>query len=404
MSRNRHKRRKIYGGEELLYLLRDEFHSPLAAGSVNGTDAEPGPGTRVVTDAENKISIAGGVLTCAGGKVIPAWGDPAYWLDAVARIAGRALITEVTFTNIGGNVRIGYDDDQAAHPQWTFLFSHGIISTLNAGVPTAVGAFAAATYKLVIVMRASGLFYFIKGGAFTEWTLLYTFATSATSPLYPANSCRDIAGAYTDDYFRIPQELWLPRPLLSDSFNRANGALGITDQEGHAEANGGGGRAWINRVGTTQIATNAASASALVGGIAVATVDVGNIDVLHEAETTRSAGNVGIVLRYADADNYVYAIHDGTNAKLIKRVATAETDVISAVTAYAAGAVMRVICDGTGFSLFYNNVRIGATETIADAGLQTGTEAGVYSSDTGNSQDDCVIWSRKTGYNELDKF
>jgi len=32
------------------YLLRDNFDDVLAAGSVNGTPARPGPGTRTVTD------------------------------------------------------------------------------------------------------------------------------------------------------------------------------------------------------------------------------------------------------------------------------------------------------------------------------------------------------------------
>lgn len=39
------------------YLLRDEFTDTLAAGSVDGTPAVPGPGTRSVTDTGNNISV-----------------------------------------------------------------------------------------------------------------------------------------------------------------------------------------------------------------------------------------------------------------------------------------------------------------------------------------------------------
>ncbi|MBM3136394.1 MAG: hypothetical protein FJZ89_14160, partial [Chloroflexi bacterium] len=58
------------------YLLRDNFDDVLAAGSVNGTYAVPGPGTRTVTDAESKLSLSGGVLSISGGKAAPAYGDP----------------------------------------------------------------------------------------------------------------------------------------------------------------------------------------------------------------------------------------------------------------------------------------------------------------------------------------
>jgi len=37
--------------------IRDQFDSAAAAGSVDHTDADPGPGTRSVTDTESKLSI-----------------------------------------------------------------------------------------------------------------------------------------------------------------------------------------------------------------------------------------------------------------------------------------------------------------------------------------------------------
>lgn len=391
-------------GPKTRYLLQDEFITARAAGTLNGTLAEPGPGTRVVTDTGNDLSIAGGILDFAGGS--GGWGDPYIVYDAIVRQAGRVFLVTVNFATFQ-NMQFGFDNNQVAGSLTRHFFNVGggaAVSVTDAGV-SYLGVFtgtAATEYKWLIVLRATGAFYFAKGGVFTDWTLLYVGALQATTPLYPAIT--NYNGVLTADSLRVPQELWLPVPILSDSFDRANGALGVTDGAGHAEANGGGGLAWNNRIGTTLIATNVASASALVGGIAIATVDAGNVDVLHEAELTRSAGNIGIVLRYVDADNYVFAYHDGTNAVLVKRVATVENTVITAVTAYAAGALIRVICDGTTFSLFYNNVKIGVTSTIADAGLQTGTEHGLYSSNTGNSQDNCVAWPRKTGYSKLDRF
>ena len=54
----------------LRYLLRDEFTTDLAAGAVNGTAAEPGPGTRTVVDLGNRLYIIGGkaiIMPYTGG-------------------------------------------------------------------------------------------------------------------------------------------------------------------------------------------------------------------------------------------------------------------------------------------------------------------------------------------------
>ena len=106
-----------------------------------------------------------------------------------------------------------------------------------------------------------------------------------------------------------------------------------------------------------------------------------------------------------DADNYVRAVHDGTNCQLIKRVATVETTVITAVVAIGAGAIV-VICEGTSFSLYLNNAQVGATSVIADAALQTGTEQGLYSTNVGNTQNDFLVMPRGTGgeYSVLEAY
>jgi len=205
------------------------------------------------------------------------------------------------------------------------------------------------------------------------------------------------------DSIRIPDVLWLPTPLCYDTFTRANGAIGTSEASG-PDSQAVTARTWNNRVGTTQIATNKASASALVGGLAIATVDTATVDTIVSATLTRSAAEVGVVLRYADTANYIYAIHDGTNCQLIKRVATAETTVITAAVAIGAGAI-RVIPDGTSFSLYLNNAKVGSTSTISDAGLQTGTEQGLFSTNTGNTQDAFEVFPRGDGaYSDLDAW
>jgi hypothetical protein len=110
---------------------------------------------------------------------------------------------------------------------------------------------------------------------------------------------------------------------------------------------------------------------------------------------TRSAGNAGIIFRYQDATNYLIAYHNGTNAIVDKVVAGVTTNVISGVAAYSAGAVLRVMADGTtNIRLYYNNAQVG-TGTISN--FATATVHGLYTTDTGNTFDNFTVWPRGTG-------
>lgn len=391
--------------EIISYLLRDEFTTPLAAGSVNGTAAEPGPGTRVVVDTANGVTITGGNLSLTGFTGL---NDPGYWLDGIARVAGRLLKQQFNRTAIRRS-RVGWDSAQGGSiRENSFRFNVGGVLSIFTATSQIIGVatwVANTDYECVVVLRTAGAYHFIKGGAFTNWTLLWVTDVAANDPLYPGIGKETGAEALLSDFCRVPDVIWLPTPLAYDTFTRANGALGNSETTG-PDAQDVTARAWANRIGTTLVAANAASASALVGGEALATVDTVTADVLCDAELTRAGGNVGIVVRYQDATNYIIAYHTGVNARLDKIVAGVTTNVISAAAAYGAGRVGRVICEGTQFQLFYNDVKIGATSTINDASLQAGTEQGLYSTNVGNSQDDFEVFPRGSGneYARLDDF
>jgi hypothetical protein len=71
-----------------------------------------------------------------------------------------------------------------------------------------------------------------------------------------------------------------------------------------------------------------------------------------------------------------------------------------------AGAELRVTCEATKFRVYYNNAFIGSEQTISDAGLQSGANHGLYTTNTGNTFDDFVVRARGTGgeYAALDGF
>jgi len=389
------------------WLLRDEFSDTRAAGAVNGTPCTPGPGTRTVVDTGSDLSIGSDVLNFSGGVV--GWGDPAlvYADIPIVRTAGRMMLCSVTPATINGFIWFGFNNDTTPAEPWSgantiYVTSAARIWTYDGNSVHYSVTYAATTYIFAVVLRTAGAYFFVKGGAFTNWTLFDIWGVNVTTPVYAAIDFYD--NVSTSGFIRVPDALWLPAPAAYDTFTRGDGALGSSDIWG-PDNQIVTARAWSNRVGTTQIATNKASASALVGGVAIATMDTGTVNAITDATLTRAGNEVGVVLRYVDADNYIRAIHDGTNCKLVKRVAAAETDVISAVVALGAGAI-RVIPDGTTFMLYLNNARVGAVSTINDAALQTGTEQGLFSTNVGNTQDLWSIFARGSNgeYAALNKW
>jgi hypothetical protein len=390
-----------------LYLFADEFTTALAAGSVNGTVAEPGPGLlRIVTDGNSKLSIAAGLLSFATGGV--GQGNPGVWYSAVMRRAGVLIIGSVASTS--SSLALGFDSGTAGQLHDSLLLnSTNLAAVVNSAAGINVAPVTTSTaYKLAVVLRATGSIHLIKGGAYTNWTLVWIGAAGAYVSANPGCIVNNATSVATVDYLRIPTALWLPTPLASDGFASA---FGFTDGLGHPEGvlggigNGGVSLAWTQQVGAWTVAGGKANASALSGGIAIATVPTSTADVLAEVKVTRAAGQGGLVLRYTDANNYLYANHDGTNAFLKQVLSGSTTTLITAAATYSAGAVLRVDLSGVNGRLYYNNALVSSATASINAGL-TATAHGLYVTDTTVQLDDCVIYAKGTAneYAILDNY
>jgi len=198
------------------WLLRDNFTTDLAAGSVNGSSAEPGPGTRTVTDTENKLSISGGAAVFAGGKASPAWGDPGLWYGAQTRTAGLAFVAEhVSPPGPSKYTGLGWSAAQSGTP------SNGVGLQITEDVIFLFPAInlqsisAATTYKYTVILRSTGsaVLVYLDG----RWTLLWVGSSGTTTSLYPAAPIYN--GAPLVNYIKVAQLSWLPVPETSDSFS-----------------------------------------------------------------------------------------------------------------------------------------------------------------------------------------
>ncbi|TXH52997.1 MAG: hypothetical protein E6Q97_14320 [Desulfurellales bacterium] len=390
------------------YLLNDTFTTNRAAGAVNGTDAEPGPGRRLVVDTNGKLSLSGGNLLLATGGL--AAGDPGLWYSGISRAPGRVMVASASYTT--GVIEVGFDANQAGSLFDGARMTGTTLAVRAQGTQITVGAAAASTtYQFAVIQRAAGFFWFVKGGAFTNWTLVWL--SSAGNSSFPGFTTTSTASVGTLSYLRVPATPWLPAPLLSDGFSTfATSAPTATDGLGHAEGiagglGAGGGGVWpYTQVGTWQASGGWANASALSSGSAIAYANAGKADIIASVKLTRSGGDGGLLLRFVDGNNFISCRHDGTNVLLIKKVAGVNTTVQSTAAIYVAGAELRVIATGSAFRVYYNNALVGSEQTISDAALQSPTNHGLYTTNTGNTFDDLVIYARGAGgeYAALDAF
>lgn len=368
------------------YLLYDRFDTALAAGAVNGTQAEPVGGTRTVIDTENKISITGGKISFAGGKVTPSIaGDPAVWYPSEARVLGKTLIGTTTLA--GGTISgqaFGWDSGQSGAMNAEGLYFRGTGEINYYNTPTALGLTPftnPGTYEFAVTLRAAGIFIFVDSGS--GWRFLFDSAGVTTSPVYP--NIQNYNYIFTTDNFRVPKQFYIPTPLQSDGMSAAT-----TDGLGNPENNGTAGNAYTD-IGTWGVAAGVRSCSVLGGGgTGNCVLATSTRNVFIEANLTRSAGSVGIRARQADASNYIQCVHDGTNVIVSQVIAGVSTTLSTTAVAYSAGATMKFIADGLTYRAFYNNTAAGSG-VLPDT---TSTNHGLITNHIGATFGKLVIWPR----------
>ena len=287
----------------------------------------------------------------------------------------------ITKANTSGNTAVvGYDNEAsgAIADGLTFSASAAVNARVNAA-NVGIGTYEANTpYRLHIVSRTSGMFYFM------ENKLVYISSTG-TGGLVPAINTGSTSAVFTVDNFRVPKTLYIPAPLQSDGFSAST-----TDGAGNAEANGPVGNAWTNQIGTWGVSGGKKVCSALPDGYAISTLDAGTSNVIIDVDAVRVAGASGMVARYVDLTNFIMCYTDGTLAWVIEKVNGSSTTLLSSAITYSAGATLRFSLDGTKARVFYNNAAVGGELTVVDRGNKHGT----FVTSTSNTLDNFVVWAR----------
>jgi len=125
-------------------------------------------------------------------------------------------------------------------------------------------------------------------------------------------------------------------------------------------------------------------------------LNVGSTNVLAQVAITRDIGSqTGLVLNLDNAEtpaNFAIAYLDGAGyVKLDKIVGGTYSNVISNAVTYVVGYTLRVVKDGTSYSVYYNGTQVGTTQTISDAGIVDNTIYGLFSTYSANKFDDFLV-------------
>jgi hypothetical protein len=336
-------------------LLRDLFTTDRAAGAVNGTPMEGiGAGNRVGIDAEGKMTLSGGRLLFAGGKAVPAYGDPGLWGPvSFARKPGIAMVVGGLNFTTRNLCKIGWDNGQSGSPGYPSVWFQGSnkmgfnFGGSNMGLPD---DYAAATpYRLMVVLRDNGGFCILDGGAFSG-TLLWPDSTQTATPLYPC-----IAN-YSAVMGIDKLEVWELGGGYASNYGYATNRLGspVTGDTTTSLANAINEFTWTPLAGETL-----------------------------EWMTRRTDDNNGWIVRCAQAAGTI---------KLFEKVAGVETERDAGkVQTWAVGTPYRILITQDGNSL-YTFVGTTAKHTYTSAAFNA-TATGVKVSGFASGQD-LICWPR----------
>lgn len=341
------------------YYLLDRFTTDDAAPLESPRTCDIGTLTAVQIDGQ--MSVSAGKLNYPS-QATAAWGDQGFYGAGQTRRAGLALMAKIkanTTMKSGGlawkqaaNVAI----NAAGGNRWNLLFGDGISSTpLLAGIGTgsgfSVADFVAGTeYEVAIVLQDTGALWLIKGGAFTNWTLLYVDETATPATVYPVFGNFNQDGTLED--FRV---VYLGWPFRNNRLvtSELSGAL-VADATYSHEA---------------------------------------NCLVRFTVGTLPSAGTIEVAFRRQDTDNlWKVQISSSGALSLIERVGGTDTSRATAAGVVAAGHTVLIIADGTTVRGLSNDVARWVYTSATN--FQSATAGRAVTLGTGGAASNLRTWPR----------
>lgn len=322
------------------YLLRDTFSIPNnKAAPLIVRQCEPGPGTLVISDVAQVLSITNGEVKAASSIATAA---ALASQQSFSRSAGLALIGTRIIANVGAteqgawglhsNQNSGTRLNQGWHQATSNLFVNYTTNLGTDSVAVVSGLSVGNVYELAVVVRGTGAFYFYRLQGSANWTLGWVSVHQTATPLYGNWGFSTSAALSRLDDARIVS---LPSPFTTDT--------------GFA---------------TDRKATNLANDT--ITHLA---------DCVVEQTIVWSAGTKHIHVRRTDASNHWDFEIDGSNIYLNEVNAGVLTTrhVVANILTNGTSYRFVIVCEGTTIKSYVNNV---AKNTYSSATFnQTATTA-----------------------------
>jgi hypothetical protein len=208
------------------YLLRDLFPGTLTAGDVDGTLSTSGD-ERTVRDLDDVITVGSGWLEFGAqtdGSPGYAREDLVYALPAITRQLGQVVMCKWRCATDNPHYPLALVNSQT--PVWTAYedvihgfyrsaaLTLGSVDNEAAGVPLMPFVADGTEYLLAMYLLATGVYYFAKGGAYTDWTFLRFSEVGTATPLYVASS--GLTAIFSVTNIEVPQSLFLGDLVAED--------------------------------------------------------------------------------------------------------------------------------------------------------------------------------------------
>lgn len=332
------------------------------------------------------------------------WAQLGWVSQGISRAFGKAAFTSFTVDAIqlqsfGWNDAAAVDNPSGWDYGIALLFTGNIYSySRNVSRAVATGV-ANTSYELCILLGGYdvngipwddtealanftyGCSCFIKGGAFTDWTLLWRSPEETTATLYVV--CEAFGtGTYDYDNLRVPEYDYssVVQPMIKDTMTD----VGLTSLDAHSPNVNSVGNPWVENSGNWRINAGGTAAQ-LVATLALssATIETGLSDVWLEAWATTTLNfwsfsqNSGLILRLSDANNNWRIVFTRTNFSIVEVNGGVPTPRTNFALALASGVFYRVVASSDGQEIRGFIPTQNATGNFSSAFNQNATKHGI---------------------------
>lgn len=413
------------------YLLLAPFdgapNQGYAHAQVLNTEAEGiAAGQFTVNETDGVAALVANQLNLSG-KAGAAWNLGLYGATAVTRALGTAYLLRAQTDNITNKLwgfglhDVNNDLDPAnADHAFEIGVAGGIIQKNGDGLTQAqIGVLVVDTqYQFSVVLGGYdsnkqpwytgvagsflyGAAWFIKGGSFTDWTLLWRDVSQNTATVYPFISQNGTAFTVLADYLRVPVHDYsaVLQPTVADWFTGPNGQS-LDAHTPNVQVGGG----WTIHSGAFQIQGNEAICTNVPGAPnAIVTSESGISDIFLRSTATLGINDyAAVVFRYVDQGNlWCYQIESASGGHVLyERTGAVWTARASGAAGIAAGMhEMTVVANGQDIQCWVDG---GNRLAWTSASHQAATRHG-YRGVTLVATHDNFHVQPAAGYTELDE-